>query len=330
MIARTVLYGQSVLDSFLKPPDQQVIYGYSISAGSFYSKIYDSPDTKRKPIHLWFDSSYISANFKNASYTAGIQAEQTGQSFKVGNLYKYNDYFLFTNNYPHANIYGNGKVGFITISGNLGCSKEIDGGSSLSIDMKVCTISGGYKKKKEYPMLNYTVMGIHDTIKLYYQTDTWFGSISSKYFGLYAAETQLSQLENNSLFNLQLTGKTNEVCGFVAYGDLRLDTQLITVKKVNLDVQYETSPFGSLQNLNAFYHDGYVTYQGFQDFKIAIGYAEAELKIGDGSYFQTWPFSFWDLFFPQLTRLDYMDNQCTAVICTCRLSDNFHIIRIGH
>lgn len=74
------------------------------------------------------------------------------------------------------------------------------------------------------------------------------------------------------------------------------------------DLRYNGDRYAKLDNLHALYSNIFIEYQQLERLKYSLGCRATFTKIGEDSYFDIWPFSYWDMFLAHRTRIKKADS----------------------
>ncbi len=324
-----------------------------VSSQPIYDLIMPAPENR--PSNIDFDYGYLHYIYKHyniidVSYSSGekyyirnkvhslsalidmpyyaVDFSYKNPDFAVymNDLHEISDAFNFTHDTEEFALSATGKIAFISISGNLFYCDGFSYGLGMEVTLPDSTfgIRGSYKPF--YSTFKFNILDNSDEIPL----------------NCYIEERSIYYKSNNINFEMNhlnlkpLTyneGFSSNIEGGIASGKLDIDISPVIFKaegimgETTIDLKYDRSPFAKLDNFVIYLYHTSLSYN-WKVCSITSGITGFKSRIGNDSYLDIWPLTFWDLFLASRNRLDTMDIKLNMPYASFDFSYPFRIKEI--
>ncbi|MCP4134288.1 MAG: hypothetical protein GY754_25160, partial [bacterium] len=283
-------------------------YGYA-RFGYLYQDILSisGADDSNKANHYISNKSYfLQAQADVEPFSFYTRYKQPSFSMYTNNLSDISDEFHFTHDTAEFDFTASFKYKILTFSGGFFYSNGPGGSMKIEAEVFNGHLGAAGSYKPSWNTFSYSVREIGGAIPLnYYRGEcSLFYYDKSKHFE--ARYALYNPLNEDGKFTTEISGfdTGGRVWFKLAPFDFTLEGEYT---KISADCMYEESPYGKLDSFFYYHYHGRGSFNFWEESSISLGVTGLKTGVGEDSYFDLWPFSYWDMFMASKTRLSNLD-----------------------
>ncbi len=278
----------------------------ALLGGNYFDYFHISNSLGEK--HFLYAKNYIYQDrFYNNNYELSLSFQKSTNKFYTNNLSDINDCFNISYESPKLSIGVSKNFNRLQIYGDVSYSTKPGGSLHFIIPLKTGRFSFKSSLKPLDYKLNYDVQTADGYIPLSVYLFHNQVSLSIRKFRFQTSVLPLLPIKRQGHFS-------NQIYGFITGGELnyefhRLNSSLqFHYGNISAKLKYKGDNYGYLDHLQ-FYH--YLVCSKVRFYKnqhFSLGITGMKTWIKPGTYFDIWPFTYWDVFLASRTRLKKFDN----------------------
>ncbi|KPK95924.1 hypothetical protein AMJ80_02855 [bacterium SM23_31] len=305
------LYAQSIFDLITSKSNQNVILPDGkrlllLVDGNYYDYFNFSNSSGQKH-YLYNKNKNYHAHFFRNNYRISGFIRMPEQEYYVNNLENIDDSFLITSNYPEYEFNVKKRNSKYQIGIGILYSIRLGGNLQVIIPIKGYNIglASSYKLKKY--KFAYNVQGFYGEIPFLYYFNNNSLSFTGSQFSFQTTYSSIIPTHKKGDYNNKIRGyiSTNKV--IYTFKNVK-NVFEYTHANIAANLNYKNEEYSYLDNV---YYNHYIAYSQIsmsEKFKLSIGVTGIKTRIKSESYFDIWPFTYWDVFLQSRTRLKKFNN----------------------
>ena len=274
--------------------------------GNYFDYFYTSNSLGEK--HFCYMQNLLYQNkFYTNDYELSIRFQKLKNKFYTNNLSDISDCFNVSYNSPKLSIGVSKNFNRLKIYGEASYSTRPGGSLSVNFPLKNNKISFKSSLNPIEYKVNYDIQDIDGQIPLSVYIYHNQVGMSFRKFSFQTSFSPLIPIKKQGHFS-------NKIYGFITEGKLTYKYHRFNpflqfhYGNISAKLKYKGDDYGYLDHLQFYHYLFCLKLKFYRNHQISSGITGIKTWINPETYFDIWPFTYWDIFLASRTRLKKFDN----------------------